>query len=84
MSLSETPLASLSLTHVHYVSSHDWPDSNAIANAIDAPLEPRRHRLVCFCLAGPRTTSIMHHLRFSDLGLPRGGNYPDVRWSNGL
>jgi hypothetical protein len=42
-------------------------------------LEPRRHHLVCFCLASARPTSIMRHLRFPDLGLPRAGNYLDVR-----
>lgn len=90
--MEATPLASLSLTHVHYVGSFSFPSAfspsyltallpNAITNY---PLEPLGPNLLPLRLARPRPPNAMRHLRNPHLVHAGSGNPPHVRRANGL
>jgi hypothetical protein len=64
--MENPPLASLSLTHVHYVSY-----TLISQHALLTLLEPRRPHLVPMRMACPRPPSAMRHLRDADMVEPR-------------
>ena len=79
--MGDTPLASLSLTHVHYVSY-------VIFSPFDLPLtmfpEPRGPTVLCLSMASPDSTGAMHFLCNLDMVNKGGGSYPDVCGTDGL
>lgn len=79
--MGDTPLASLSLTHVHYVSYHHY-------NLSDLPLtrfpEPRGPTVLCLSMASPDPTGTMRFLCNLDLVNKRGGGHLDVCRTDGL
>ena len=85
--MEATPLASLSLTHVHYVStllpsphmSPPLPGSRSPSST-----EPPRPLILPLRLAGPRAPSPLRHLRNPNMVKPRGRNPAHVRRTNGL
>lgn len=90
--MEATPLASLSLTHVHYVGPFPSPSAFShpyltarLRNAITYnPLEPLGPNLLPLRLARPRPPNPMRHLRNPHLVHTRSGNPPHVRRANGL
>jgi hypothetical protein len=58
----DPPLASLSLTHVHYVRITAWLLRANLTN-----VEPRRPRLLPVRMAGPRTASTYTRLCDADM-----------------
>ena len=85
--MEATPLASLSLTHVHYVSTL-LPSQYTFQTLLTSPpcpsTEPPRPPLLPLRLAGPRAPSPLRHLRNPNMVKPRGRNPTHVRRTNGL
>ena len=80
--MEATPLASLSLTHVHYVSPPFLPLPTS------PPLkhnpESRRSNILLLRLARPRTSSALRSLRDAAMGDAGGGNTIHVCRTNGM
>lgn len=88
--MEATPLASLSLTHVHYVSN---PSSlplptlsppRAPTPAHNRPPEPPRPHILPLRLARPGPPNPLRHLRDPDLVDARSRDPAHVRGANGL
>ncbi len=75
-----TPLASLSLTHVHYVRIFPPFLSSALLTTVGS----KRSDLVLLCLAGSRSPRAMRYVCYSDLVDPRNRNPHDVRRTDGM
>ena len=85
--MEATPLASLSLTHVHYVSTLLPPQytSQTPTHIPPSPsTESPRPPILPLRLAGPRAPSPLRHLRNPHMVKPRGRNPTHVRRTNGL
>jgi hypothetical protein len=63
------PLASLSLTHVHYVRRPSQPP--AVSRTLLTLAEPGRPRLVCVRMARPRPAGPVRRVRDVDMVEPR-------------
>lgn len=82
------PLASLSLTHVHYVSTphqspHPLPPHSPLS-AHKAPTEPSRSHLLPLRLARARPSNPLRHLRHPNMVNAGSRDPPHVRRTNGL
>lgn len=64
--MEDTPLASLSLTHVHYVNFL-YQSLYVLGLTLTIHLEPRRSNLLPLRMASPRPPSPVHHIRDPDL-----------------
>lgn len=92
--MEATPLASLSLTHVHYVGTllilfQEPPPSPQHKNFPDSAYtppatEPPRPHILPLRLARPPPPGPLRHLRDPHLVLARGRDPPHVRRPNGL
>lgn len=66
--MGDTPLASLSLTHVHYVSAHYSPEHSSSRTN---PIEPRGPPVFRFGMASSAPAGSLRLLRDPDLGFQR-------------
>jgi len=88
--MDSTPLASLSLTHVHYVHPPiplPFPHSPSLSPPIsptNPPTEPLRPPLLPLRLARPPPPSPLHNLLHPNLLDPRNRSPLHVRRTNGL
>lgn len=86
--MTDTPLASLSLTHVHYVSFFWFPRAFLSALRTDEAcafiVESERPALLFIGLACPSSPGIMRDICHSYLGHKRDGGAIDVRRPDGL
>lgn len=81
--MGDTPLASLSLTHVHYVSDHHYNQTCLTCPLTRFP-EPRGPTVLCLSMASPDPTGTMRFLCNLDLVNKRGGGHLDVCGTDGL
>lgn len=79
----DTPLASLSLTHVHYVSQvlGDIPSHPILTLT---PLESRGSPVLHLRMASSTSPSPLRVLCHSMLGIKRNGGHLNVCWATGL
>lgn len=82
--MGDTPLASLSLTHVHYVSYFISMVVILVILATNLILEPRGPTVLCLSMAGPDPTGTMRFLCNLDLVNKGGGSHLDVCRTAGL
>jgi hypothetical protein len=80
--MEDAPVASLSLTHVHYVSRL-WTRFYRLCS-LTAFTESTRSHILFIGMAGSCSTGALCHIRDIDLGIKRSRDLPNVRWSNGM
>ena len=86
--MEATPLASLSLTHVHYVStllpfSQPLPP-HFLLSAHKGHAEPSRSHILPMRLARARPSNPLRHLRNPNMVNAGSRDSTHVRWTNGL
>lgn len=82
--MEAAPLASLSLTHVHYVRSHHPPHLFPKTPTNIPPTGLLRPHLLPMRLARPRPPNPLRHLRNPNMVDARSGDPPHVHRTDGL